>query len=247
MAVRTRPSVLCVIAATTGVVLMTAACADQDSQAPELADVVPELDDLVRSQESVEFTSTVSHPAGPQTVDFTGEFHGTSLVTQDGFAGKESHLAHQGQLYFSLAGPTLVEHLTFLGLAEDLDVAAFAEAIDGVWFEEKDVDTPGAQPLEFLTAALRPDIDGIPAGTRAETINHEGEDAWLYRIGSEEIILRADPAEPLPLKLSGIELGGAPAEVEYRNWNEAELPEVPATEDLHSNDDFRALFDKFAL
>ncbi|NLS09879.1 hypothetical protein HGQ17_07660 [Nesterenkonia sp. MY13] len=231
---------------------------------PELNELVDSMESAVADQKSVAYSADVNMDQDPTgglmtapgsdraeiTTEIEGEIQGTARLDVDYDVLVDRSLLHEGRIYAS--GQTLAdweEADPYPGF----DTDSFREDVDGLWF---DVTEEVAGDPQYFTS-ISEAFDNVFTEMRssgmldtsfdAETGEHDGEDAWVYTYsdddGAAEIITTADEDEPLLLRYAvNLDDGAQHVEIDFTDWNEAEIPEAPAEDSLRTMTDLDDLY-----
>lgn len=231
---------------------------------PELNELVDSMESAVADQESVAYSGDVSLDEDPTggaltapgadraelTTEIEGEVQGIARMDVDYGEVLDRALLYEGQIYAS--GETLADWEDadpYPGFDND----AFRADAEGLWFDvteelanDPQYFTSIEQAFDNVFSELR-DAGLVDASWDSEAGEHNGQDAWIYTYsdddGSAEIITTADEDEPLLLRYAvNLEEGGQHVEIDFTDWNEAEIPEAPAEDSLRTMADLDELY-----
>lgn len=128
----------------------------------------------------------------------------------------------------------------------EFDTEGFAAEIEGYWVDMTGALPPEDMHLTDLLANLAEPIEGSDAGMEASAGTHEGQDAWIYSDAEGELTFLADADSPYLLNITGIDPASDESfSMEFSEWDSTELPEVPAEDEVLSDQELNSLAEQY--
>ncbi|WP_150462082.1 hypothetical protein [Nesterenkonia ebinurensis] len=215
-------SVLIGVAAISPTLALTA-CEDSAAERPKFSNILEPMATSMGAQDSVQYSGHIV------------VLDGTARLTLDHGPYVHDTLIHEGRPNFSgedLTGSE--EHGPAAGI---IDMAGFTEDVSGLWFDQTE---RAGESSAIYTSIWDPfdDVSPMLSTRRFEDDalttavgEHDGQEVWINKIEDEaEIIVLADETGPLLLRYWTEAHHGPVVELDFTNWNSAEIPETPGPE-----------------
>lgn len=246
---------------------------DDAPSVPQLAEIEGHIWDVATSQDSVSISGEVSasvvgwdhlesdensdqHADGAERVDITagGHSEGEGSVYQVGDVF--DYVIFGDDIYQSVDSVVAEYELsqppegTDVPASEDVREAFEAE---GSWANVGPVGRDYVETPADLIANFDDELRSVAdvgslseAGLTGESSTVDGEHVWVYRSDQAEwfieLVVAADEEEPLLRQIS-YDLDGDWADVDFRDWNEAEAPQEPAVEEVIEPDEVQDILE----